>query len=164
VKSLTSSEVAAGCCSQHSDTLLISLQPRTKEIVSEGKHAALGVVDQNDFARVEEMVGDYQTANRVFGDHASCRVELDKHFSRASVQEEERGGGQVHEEGAPALRITWASPVFNPRRSSTSMRASIQATTATRCAGRIGWAPGCTAAWIASPCAYFALLARRTSV
>src|SRR4029453_14752245 len=40
-------------------------------VVGEGEHAAVGVVDQDDLAGAEQVLGDGQGGDHVLGDHAA---------------------------------------------------------------------------------------------
>src|SRR5467141_4091392 len=94
-------------------SILPRLRPQllAKLIIPKSKHAAVGVLDNEDGARAEKASGDDQRAQRIVVAKP------------------------------PALRMICASPVLSPRRFSTVSRASMQASTASFRAGGIGRCP-----------------------
>ena len=49
----------------------IALQASFEQVIGESQHAAAGVVDQDEFAGVEQVVRNDEAANRIVGHHAS---------------------------------------------------------------------------------------------
>jgi hypothetical protein len=88
----TSSSRSLNASAAHSGRMPVSSCRRERNSSSEGEHAAVGVVDEDDLLGAQEVLGDRERADLVVRHDAAC---VSDHMSVALLKADQAGGNQA---------------------------------------------------------------------